>query len=349
MGTGRLAALFVLGICVLGGAAFATSKPMHVTAESSPQGEIKAEIKDEINHDMIILWVNKATLRADLMTWPDEPQKSQILMSFKIAIGKEEGDKQEEGDNRTPEGIYFTLGQLDGKSLPSKYGPLAIPINFPNPMDRIQGKTGHGIWLHGVEEDQRVEAAKVTEGCIAFYNADIQTLAKWLRPNQSVVLITHDASSVNQLEDLQKIRVATQGWANAWKNRDLKTYISYYDPRFHHQIGDLKAYETHKKQVFKGYKKMVVQLSESRVFSNGIYGMSVMNQKFNGDNRFIVNGRKILYWKKTEDGSWGIVNESFDSMQLEFIRFTYQQVADGMRGSPSAKLFDSKAVSPQHF
>ena len=340
MGTSRVAALLVFGILTVW-------QPLNgaTTAESV---STESPSLSEINKDMVILWVNKSTLRADLMTWPENPQNSKTLMSFKIAVGKEEGDKQAEGDNRTPEGIYFTLGQLDGKRLPTKYGPLAIPINFPNPMDRIQGKTGHGIWLHGVEQDQRVEAAKVTEGCVAFYNADIQTLAKWLRPNQSVILITHDATNANQLSDILKIKESTQAWADAWKNRDLKTYISYYDSSFRHQIGDVKAYEAHKRQVFKGYKKMTVQLSESRVFSNGLYGMSVMNQKFNGDNRFIVNGRKILYWKKSDTGTWGIVNESFDNMQLEFMRFTYQQVAEGLRGSPSAKLFDSKTAPARY-
>ena len=39
-------------------------------------------------------------------------------MKFKIAIGKEKGDKQFEDDNKTPEGIYFVNRIIDGKSLP---------------------------------------------------------------------------------------------------------------------------------------------------------------------------------------------------------------------------------------
>ena len=61
-------------------------------------------------------------------------------MKFKIAIGKEKGDKQFEGDNKTPEGIYFVNRIIDGKSLPEKYGPLALPINFPNAYDKDQRK-----------------------------------------------------------------------------------------------------------------------------------------------------------------------------------------------------------------
>ena len=47
---------------------------------------------------------------------------------------------------------------------------------FPNDYDKDLGKTGYGIWLHGVEDDSRIEKANVTEGCVAFYNADIKLL-----------------------------------------------------------------------------------------------------------------------------------------------------------------------------
>ena len=77
-------------------------------------------------------------------------------MKFKIAIGKEKGDKQYEGDNKTPEGIYLLI-VLSTVAFPEKYGPLALPINFPNDFDKDQGKTGHGIWLHGVADDSRVK------------------------------------------------------------------------------------------------------------------------------------------------------------------------------------------------
>ena len=75
-------------------------------------------------------FVNKSDPSATLKTWPTLV-KPKTLMKFKIAIGKEKGDKQFEGDNKTPEGIYFVNRIIDGKSLPEKYGPWFLPINFP--------------------------------------------------------------------------------------------------------------------------------------------------------------------------------------------------------------------------
>src|SRR5690606_37165566 len=128
----------------------------------------------------------KEELRAELKTWPEQTNRAEVIEIFRIAIGKEEGDKQRRGDNRTREGIYFTQEIIDGRTLPAKYGANAIPLNYPNPIDIAAGKTGYGISLHGVEEDKRIEKANVTEGCAAFYNADTEKLTNWLLPHQGV-------------------------------------------------------------------------------------------------------------------------------------------------------------------
>ena len=183
------------------------------------------EMDPSVQKDIIFLHVDKASLRAELRTWPESYQSSQQLMTFKIAIGKAEGDKQVEGDNKTPEGIYFAQQLIDGRTLPAKYGPFAIPINFPNAVDRSNGKTGYGIWLHGVEKDARIEEAKVTEGCVAFYNADIESLAKWLKPQQTVIVISDGRDKANQPEDVEKVTLLTNNWQKSWSERNISSYI----------------------------------------------------------------------------------------------------------------------------
>jgi hypothetical protein len=74
----------------------------------------------------------------------------QLVDSYYMSIGKGGIDKQIEGDNKTPLGVYRITSYLSDESLPELYGAGAYPINYPNSWDRLQGKTGHGIWLHGV-------------------------------------------------------------------------------------------------------------------------------------------------------------------------------------------------------
>ena len=93
----------------------------------------------EKEEEVLLLLVDKSDLSATLQTWPQQNKSPKTLMKLKIAIGKEKGDKQYEGDNKTPEGIYFVNRIIDGRLLPEKYGPLALPINFPNAYDKDKG------------------------------------------------------------------------------------------------------------------------------------------------------------------------------------------------------------------
>lgn len=277
--------------------------------------------------DMFVLTVDKSSLNADLKTWPEDPAKSTKLRSFRIAVGKAEGDKEHEGDNRTPEGIYFAQSHIDGNTLPDKYGTLAIPIDFPNPIDQVLGKTGHGIWLHGVDRDQRVEEAKVTEGCVAFYNSDIAQLSNWLKSYQGLVVIAKDVAMVNRPQDLMDVKQVTLDWIAAWAERKVDSYIGFYAPDFRFESHNLKSYEEYKRRVFAGYRKMVVNYDGLRVVTHPKYAVSFFNQDFRGDNRFESIGRKILYWERTSDAKWRIKREVFQNRRFEQVSFTDAELA----------------------
>lgn len=299
-------------------------------------GEVEIE---PINTDMVILLVDKKNLRADLMTWPKNQSKSALLMSFRIAIGKGEGDKQYEGDNKTPEGIYLAQNFINTSRLPKKYGSLAIPINFPNPIDEHLGKTGYGIWLHGVDNSGRINEEKVTEGCVAFYNKDIKNLSRWIKPYQSVVLIVNKKEDANLNSDLAAVREVTSNWLGAWSNKDLAGYLGYYDSGFRHKGMNLEQYKIYKRKIFSNYTNIQVSAFDQRFFSNGKFAMAIMNQNFNGDNRYIAKGRKILYLEKKKDGGWLIIREVYENRRLSFLTFKESEIQSHFKDSPSAKLF----------
>jgi len=74
-----------------------------------------------------------------------------------ITSGKTPGNKREEGDMKTPEGIYLFTRQIDRDDLPKvdDYGDRAFTMNYPNPVDREEGRSGSGIWLHGAHDRAR--------------------------------------------------------------------------------------------------------------------------------------------------------------------------------------------------
>lgn len=106
-------------------------------------------------------------------------QNGEPFRTFDIALGLAPvGDKEEEGDNRTPEGTY----RLDLRNPNSDYF-LSIRISYPNAEDRAAAREngidpGGQIMIHGQPNDPTYSLAYYrradwTNGCIAVSNSDM--------------------------------------------------------------------------------------------------------------------------------------------------------------------------------
>ena len=102
-----------------------------------------------------------------------------IFRTFDIALGVAPvGDKQQEGDQKTPEGTYL----LDARNPDSDYF-LSIHISYPNVADRAVARQkgydpGNAIMIHGQPNTPNYSAAYYqqedwTNGCIAVSNSDM--------------------------------------------------------------------------------------------------------------------------------------------------------------------------------
>ncbi|UXY17035.1 L,D-transpeptidase [Chitiniphilus purpureus] len=117
------------------------------------------------------------------------------VTDYYVTIGKLGIDKLKEGDQRTPLGVYFVTGHMPRLQLDRIYGEAAElygvgawPISYPNELDRREGRTGHGIWLHGVPYDTYARAPQASNGCVALTNEDMAALARWLQPGTTPVV-----------------------------------------------------------------------------------------------------------------------------------------------------------------
>jgi len=110
--------------------------------------------------------------------------------TFDIALGVEPvGDKEREGDQKTPEGTY----SLDGRNPDSDYF-LSIHISYPNNEERRQARStgidpGGAIMIHGQPNVPNYSAAYYrkedwTNGCIAVSNSDMIDI--WLMTSNEV-------------------------------------------------------------------------------------------------------------------------------------------------------------------
>jgi murein L,D-transpeptidase YafK len=113
----------------------------------------------------------------------------EIFRTFDIALGVAPiGDKEREGDQKTPEGLY----SLDTRNPDSDYF-LSIHISYPSRADRTSARRngydpGGAIMIHGQPNVRTYSAAYYrkedwTNGCIAVSNSDMIDI--WLMtPNE---------------------------------------------------------------------------------------------------------------------------------------------------------------------
>ncbi len=189
----------------------------------------------------------------------DQKNRFHLSHTFGAMTGKVDGDKQQEGDNKTPLGVYTLTKKIINPD--PFYGPLAYVTSYPNLYDRVRGKNGSGIWIHGVP--LQGERDKFTKGCIAIDNEDICVLDETLSLEKSILIIDQEHAKEANSETLSVILSKLFSWRYAWLYNDYDHYISFYNPSF-------IRFDGMKYAKFKEYKRRIFDYNDKKTitFSN---------------------------------------------------------------------------------
>lgn len=107
-------------------------------------------------------------------------QNGQPVRSYAIALGfSPSGDKERQGDGRTPEGVF----RIDRRNDRSSYH-LSLGLDYPQAEDRSRARSGGfdpggDIMIHGQPNalpEQMVLKGDWTAGCIAVSNAEMREI-----------------------------------------------------------------------------------------------------------------------------------------------------------------------------
>ncbi len=137
------------------------------------------------------------TANSRLYVYQHKGGKLTLKNHFYISHGKLGVHKLREGDQRTPIGIYRITGKMARASLPDFYGAGALPLNYPNEWDKLHGRGGSGIWLHGMPSTSFSRAPLASDGCVALTNPDMETLLASSDMRTAPVLISDRMELVN--------------------------------------------------------------------------------------------------------------------------------------------------------
>jgi len=236
-----------------------------------------------------------------------------LIDNFFVSMGRSGAGKNTEGDLKTPLGVYFVQSYISPDALADKYGAGAYPINYPNAWDRLNGKTGHGIWLHGTRSGTYNRPTLASEGCVVLPNDDLLRLGSFIDLKSTPVLIGENIQWL-AVEPWQKYKNDISNihdqWKADWESMNVDNYLSHYSARFTNGKKDFSHWSDHKRRVAKHKTFVNVELSNVSllVHPNEDVMVATFLQTYASDN-FSSKSWKRQYWNKESDGQWRIVFE----------------------------------------
>jgi murein L,D-transpeptidase YafK len=231
-----------------------------------------------------------------------DTKKDTKLFESSVFVGEKLGDKKVEGDLKTPVGAYKLVNRIT--TLDPFYGPLALATNYPNLLDKSQGKTGHGIWIHGLPE--KGERDDFTQGCIALENPKMLKLDKSINIDNSILLISEGNYTTAKKEDIATVLANVFAWRDAWKYSDIDTYLAFYDQNFQRGNGQrIEEFSEFKTRLFQRKEKKKIIFSNINVVpypndrNKTIYKV-IMDELYE-TSTYKFNGKKEIYVEVIND------------------------------------------------
>ena len=232
-----------------------------------------------------------------------------------MSIGLAGTGKTRVGDQRTPLGIYFVTGQLDTAKLHDKYGVTAFPLDYPNAWDRRHGRSGDGIWVHGVDRRGGRRPRLDTDGCIALPNARLLALADAFKANVTPVLI----GETLEWADPGAIAVtraalgdAVRRWADALAAGDMPAWLDSYHEDFTHWGMNKAEWTAFSLQTIARRPISEVTVSDLLLLrdpvEDDLYFSRFRLEVTEGDLRKLISMRR-MYWRRSGSGAFRIIVE----------------------------------------
>jgi murein L,D-transpeptidase YafK len=220
------------------------------------------------------------------------------VLRFKCSTGLTPGPKTKSGDSKTPEGVYFFIKEHLKKDLAPIYGTRAYPTDYPNIMDRMAGRDGNAIWLHGTNKALK---PRDSNGCIVMKNTDIDELAGYVTLNQTPIIIVQQLFYRTDASRTGAERAANsllKDWTTALREGTYHQFLNFYDSNY---LPDISWWPVWRK-VRKGNDTPISIGNDpvSIYHHKDLYVMFFDQSLFSKSGRLPV-GRRKIFLKKNEN------------------------------------------------
>lgn len=254
--------------------------------------------------------------RSRVYVFENRDGEPHLIANYYASIGKKGMDKRQRGDNRSPTGVYRVVKWLGGDTLDELYGIGAYTLDYPNNWDKLNARTGSGIWLHGTPSTLDNRPPLASRGCVVLNNEILEGLRGRIGMPSAVVLVAR--SHWLPAEDWRLARKALlariERWRGDWESLDTGRYFSHYADEYRDDKRDYAAMVANFKRNA-GVKRWV-RVGVSRVDLFAYPGeerqvLAVFDQDYRSNN-YKTRYRKQQMWREDDgelkliyEGRWG--------------------------------------------
>lgn len=254
--------------------------------------------------------------RSRLYVYENIAGQLKLTTDYYVSQGKLGTNKFKAGDQKTPIGVYYITSHLPGKRLPDFYGVGALPINYPNDWDRLNGRSGSGIWLHGTPSDSYSRPPLSSDGCVVLTNPDLIKLFASVDIGKTPVVIADSIEFVNKTRAISDRATAAKlvdDWRRDVESQDPKRVLNNYSGQFKTERGeDRNAWIARVTPAgFGAAKGVSITLHDVTLFlypgRDDLIVGTFTEEAVQGKLRNLI--RKRQYWAR-EGTQWKIISET---------------------------------------
>jgi len=119
----------------------------------------------------------------------------------------------------------------------------------------------------------------------------------------------------SNFDDIDDVGSVIYAWANAWKNKDTKSYLSFYSPTFHSKDLNYSSWIKRKTKLLQRSGAISLEIFYLSVFIKNHYAYVSFIQKYKDAYHSDVGEKKMVL--VNSQGTWKITSEEWKPLAAE--------------------------------
>ena len=245
-----------------------------------------------------------------LYVYSNQGHEASLVFQTACSTGEASGVKEKAGDKKTPEGVYFLTDEFEDRYLTPIYGKRAFPTDYPNLVDRREGKNGSAIWIHGTNKKLK---PMDSNGCVALENDSILKLSEFIKLNATPVIMVEEMRPADKSEQAaarEGIQRFVESWKRALTADNYHSYLSHYSAGYLPDIQWWEKWTALRDQALKKTQKISFSSENIGIYRYDQLYVLLFDFSMTIDTETVQLGKRKMFLSRSK-GNWEIIGDIY--------------------------------------